>query len=409
MNNSMKIAHFVHRYRPTIGGSEQYMIDLSERLAKRGHYVTVYTSRAISSDTWTNALPPRETINGVHVKRFGSISRTKIVWDILQYGYTNYPKRKDFMTQLAIFLGNGPISLSWYLSQYLDREKYDIVHTTALPYSHIYYAFNFARRKGIPFVITPFIHTEQKNIFEVKYFFDILRNADAVIAATDYERKYLESHGIDGNKLYTVGLGVDFMELGEYGKTPFKPSIGLKEDEGYILFLGRKEYYKGIDVLIKAFNLIKNDYPRLHLLLIGPRTPYSEKLMADVTDKERIIEMDAVTDAEKNDALRLADIVVLPSTYESFGIVFIEAWANHKPVIGARSGAIVDVIRDKENGLLFTPGDDRDLAEKLKMLLNDKALRDFMGDNGYRMVKEKYTKDAIADKLEELYLSLGRK
>jgi hypothetical protein len=93
MSNRLKVAHFVHRYRPTIGGSEQYMIDLSERLANRDYDVTVYTSRAKNSDTWSNMLPSREVINGVLVKRFGSISRTKIVWYILQYGYANYPKR----------------------------------------------------------------------------------------------------------------------------------------------------------------------------------------------------------------------------------------------------------------------------------------------------------------------------
>ncbi len=409
MSDRMKVAHFVHRYRPTIGGAEQYMIDLSERLALKGHGVTVYTSRAISSDSWSNALPPGESIGGVRVKRFGSVPRTKMVWHMLHYGYANYPGRKDLMTQLAIFLGNGPISPSWFLSQYLDREKFDVVHATALPYSHVYYAYRFARRKRTPFVITPFVHTEQKSVFEVKYFFDVLRKADAVIAATDHEKRYLESRGIDGNKLHTVGLGIDFKELGEHGKAPFKPGIGLREDESYILFLGRKEYYKGLDVLIKAFNLIKGDFPGVYLLLVGPRTPYSEKLMAGVADGERIIEMGAVTDAEKNDALRSASIVVLPSTYESFGIVFIEAWANRKPVIGARSGAVVDVISENKNGLLFTPGDERELAGELRTLLNDKALRDAMGEHGYRTVEKRYTKDAITDKVEELYLSMGGK
>jgi glycosyltransferase involved in cell wall biosynthesis len=192
-----------------------------------------------------------------------------------------------------------------------------------------------------------------------------------------------------------------------YGKVPFKPSIGLKEDDDYILFLGRKEYYKGLDVLIKSFNSIKNDYPHLYLLLVGPRTPYSEKLMAKTADRDRIIELGAVSDTGKNDALRSSCIVVLPSTYESFGIVFIESWANHKPVIGARSGAIVDVINDMNNGFLFTPGDAQDLSEKIKKLLDDRSLRDSMGENGYLTVKEKYTKDAITDKVEELYLSLG--
>ena len=406
---AIKILHCVHRYRPTIGGSEQYMIDISEHLAARGHDVTIFTSKALSSDTWKNALPKKDVINAVKVERFGSMPRSKLVWDIMHYGYSSYPLGMGITAQAAIFLGNGPMSPSWALSQFTRKNDFEVVHTTALPYSHVLYAYWFARRNKIPFVITPFVHIEQKNIFEIKYLFDVIRKADTVISATDYEKRYLESHGVESSRIYTVGLGIDLQELSMHGNTPFKSSIGLKEKEEYILFLGRKEYYKGIDVLIKAFNSIKAEYPWLFLLLAGPKTDHSEKLMQGLDDKDRIIELGVISEREKNDALGSACFSVLPSVHESFGIVFIESWAKGKSVIGARSGAIVDVIDENRTGLLFSPGDSDDLALKLKQLIDSPDLRNGLGSLGRIVVEQRYTKKKITDKVEIIYRSLIEK
>lgn len=399
----MKILHNVHRYKPAIGGSEQYMVDLSEHLVRRGHEITVFTSKALDSDSWKDELPSCEIIEGVKINRFHSIPRTKLIWKILHYGYSNYPQQKNLITQIAIFLGNGPISLSWALSPYTIREKYDLVHVTALPYSHLIYAYRYAKRHKTPFIVTPFVHVEQQNVFNVKYFYDIMKNADMVISATDYEKRYLQHCGINPEKIRTVGLGIDFIELGIYSNVHFKSQIGLDENDEYILFLGRKEYYKGIDVLIKTFNSVKRDYPNLYLILIGPKTSYSVELMGALKDKDRIIEVGKVSEIQKNGALKGALITILPSVHESFGIVFLESWANAVPVLGARSGAIVDVVTDGYNGLLFTPGDSIDLESKLRSLLDDKDMRERMGKSGLKTVIEKYTKEKIVDKIECVY------
>ena len=102
--------------------------------------------------------------------------------------------------------------------------------------------------------------------------------------------------------------------------------------------------------------------------------------------------------------LHAADIFVLPSASESFGVVFLEAWACKKPVIGAATGAVSSVVNNGIDGLLFNHGDEKDLAEKLALLIADPQLRQTMGNNGYKKIQEKYAWPVITKKFREAYL-----
>ena len=96
---------------------------------------------------------------------------------------------------------------------------------------------------------------------------------------------------------------------------------------------------------------------------------------------------------EKWSLLAAADVVALPSRTESFGIVFLEAWLCRKPVIGARAGAIPDVVQHGEDGVLVEFGDVPGLADALRMLLTDPARAAQLGLQGYRKVQQCYTWD----------------
>jgi len=99
-------------------------------------------------------------------------------------------------------------------------------------------------------------------------------------------------------------------------------------------------------------------------------------------------------------------MLVLPSRVDSFGLVFLEAWAYRKPVIGAAAGGIPEVISDGSDGFLVPFGDVKGLAHRIATLLDDKALARQMGEEGYRKVIRFYTWDAIFPRLEEIYLDL---
>ncbi len=103
--------------------------------------------------------------------------------------------------------------------------------------------------------------------------------------------------------------------------------------------------------------------------------------------------MQSISENEKNAILSETDIFVMPSTAESFGIVYLEAWMHGIPVIGARSGAISDVISEYEDGFLIEPGNYVELAVKIRYLLENKAIASEFGKNGkWKIVFERVVK-----------------
>lgn len=105
---------------------------------------------------------------------------------------------------------------------------------------------------------------------------------------------------------------------------------------------------------------------------------------------KRVVKHGYVNDDELAELYRSCDIFVAPSRYESFGIIFIEAMAFGKPLVGADVGGIPEILQDGVNGLLFKPGDSSDLIEKLDALIGDEAARTRMGEASRLLLKEKF-------------------
>ena len=100
------------------------------------------------------------------------------------------------------------------------------------------------------------------------------------------------------------------------------------------------------------------------------------------------------------------DVFALPSTEESFGIVYLEAWMCRKPVIGGRISSTQCVIDEGVDGLLADPHDAEDIAQRIIELLSDRDKRERMGRNGHAKTLAQYTWDKVTDKVESLYLEL---
>ena len=140
-----------------------------------------------------------------------------------------------------------------------------------------------------------------------------------------------------------------------------------------------------------------------YLFLAGPSSSWFEEFYGTLSAKrrERIIDLGTVSDQEKINLLHLAEVLVLPSRFEAFGIVFLEAWACGTPVIGAATGAIPSVVG--EGGLTFPYGDATALAEKLRTMLRNEDLAHAMALRGQRRLLSKFTWDHIGRLTRESY------
>jgi glycosyltransferase involved in cell wall biosynthesis len=383
------------------------VINTSETLARRGHQVAVYTTRSVDYRTWANELPRREVLDGVQVRRFNSIRRRDWTWKLLDYGYINYRKRRAVRYHPFIMYGSGPIAPGLFLRMLTHGRRYDVVHINTLPYAHVWYAALAARMAGVPYVVTPFLHTDQADIFDVEWYNMAMRGADRVVVMTDTERDYLTQRFIQPERIVEGGVGIDPAEFMPESRGGWRAHFGIPEEAFVALFVGRRAPYKGLDVLLEAHKALLATHPDAVLVLAGPTTPYWEGLAPKYADLPGVIDLGKVSDGDKGRLLDACDVLVLPSTGESFGIVFVEAWTLGRPVIGARSGALVDMVQDGADGLLFNPGDVQDLVQSLIMMHDDPALRHRMGQKGLAKAVSQYTVEGVTDQIEALYYELA--
>src|SRR5689334_9461706 len=113
----MRVLHVTHQYKPAIGGSERYFSDISEELARRGHVVDVATTTSRQIQTWQSALPSRDVLNRVNVRRFNALQRGRIGWNALRIGNAGLRATRNPIFELPIVFGNGPLApgLGWHI------------------------------------------------------------------------------------------------------------------------------------------------------------------------------------------------------------------------------------------------------------------------------------------------------
>ncbi|MDQ3247808.1 MAG: glycosyltransferase, partial [Chloroflexota bacterium] len=182
----MRVLHVSHQYHPAIGGSERYITDLSEELARRNHTVDVYTIGSTDYHAWRTVLPPVERINNVSVRRFHSLQRGRLAWHLLAFALSNYNFAQGCPRWLEplLFYGNGPCSPALFRAVLRTAHAYDLIHINQLHYAHAYTAFIAARLRKTPLVTTPHLHAEQPQTYAVGYMRQVLRHSDAVLAVT---------------------------------------------------------------------------------------------------------------------------------------------------------------------------------------------------------------------------------
>ncbi|NBO91875.1 MAG: glycosyltransferase family 1 protein [Planctomycetia bacterium] len=373
----MNVAHFVHRYPPALGGSEAYFARLSEFLVAAGHRVTVFTTTADElSAFWDRSAqqfaPGIENRNGVEVRRLP-------IWH-LPVGH-RYVLKAFSLVPVAWWQAlTAPFSpvvpALWNVS-----ERFDLVHAAAFPYSFpLACAGRLARRLGVPFFLTPFVHTGDphdstdaiRRAYTTPALLELARQADRIFVQTEGERHCLADRGIASDRLNLQGLGVDTSDCtggdrGVYGSS--LPVIG---------HLANHSREKGTIDLLEAANIAWAEGAKFELLLAGPRMPGFEVWQRSFSPLGRVRMLGPLDRKGKRDFFAALDGFALPSRSDSFGLVILEAWANGVPVVVYEAGGPPWIVRDKVDGLVVRCGDLRALAKTLTCLPNEKQ----MGEKG---------------------------
>ena len=237
---------------------------------------------------------------------------------------------------------------------------------------------------------------------------------DKVIAVSDSAREaFITRQGMAPEKVETIYNGVDLEESGPCigaDADAVRNSLGIPRDAPVVASVGRLSPEKGQAIFVKAAGEVIKDHPNAFFLLVGegPERQNLEALILESGLQKNVI----LTGFMKNVScvLEAADIVVQPSfeSGESFGLSIAEAMARAKPVVVSDIKCFNEIVSDGKNGLLFPPGDHDALAKRIRLLLADHPLRDSLGGEGERTVRERFDIKMNAARTQFVYKELLR-
>ena len=330
------------------------------------------------------------SFEGVQIDKLGFLSHEKI--KMIPYLFTYY------------FLMNWSIKgLSGFLLEKFNQSEnnYDLVHNVRIGREPLSFAsYEFAKQKGIPFVLTPIHHPKWEG-WPYNEYVDLYTRADLVIALTKKEKETLIRLGVKEENIVITGIGPLLSSIEP--KADLKEQLGIKGP--MVLFLGQHFKYKGYRELLRSTKLVWEKFPDTHFVFIGPKHKNASKDFEEFKNERRIISLGFVELKDKTNAFASCDIFCLPSTQESFGGVYTEAWSFKKPVIGCNISAVSEVIDDGMNGFLVQQNPE-EISNKIICLLEDEKLREKFGQSGFQKVQKNYSWDRLSALTDSAYRKL---
>ena len=309
----MRVAHFVQRYPPALGGSEAYFARLGRWLAAAGDEVTVFTSNAVDLEAlWSppgRRLPAGVTReDGVEVRRYGVWRMPGRRW--LLKPLSLWPHR----TWQALTMTCNPISRRMWADAGRGGERFDVVHATAFPYAFpIACARRLARRLGVPFVLTPFLHLgdpddppdRTRRAFTRPALMELARSADRLFVQTEGERLAFLERGVPAGAAGVAGHGAGPGIV--YGRRPASAcgrSGASARDDVVIGHLANNSREKGTVDLLLAAERAWRQGGRFHVVLAGPEMPNFQRFWPSYGPAGRVRRLGVLDDEAEARLLR---------------------------------------------------------------------------------------------------------
>ena len=371
------------------GGIVFLAVDLAREISEMGHNVTIYTTDldfTNGSNKFNKTLPRLEKF-----EKF-SINRTH-AWFSLKLFFVNTSMSKE-----------------------IENDKPDIIHTIGLRSFQSIIAWRVAKKLNIPLVVSdqggltthPFLeqsgflmsfHNKNKLFFIRK----IINDASVISVANEYEQKIFSSLN-KKSRIEIIRNGINLKKL--VSKHNFKEKYQINSN--FILFVGRFSKSKGIETLINAFSIVKNELKDsdIHLVIMGVDFGYQaemEKLIKKLNLSE---EIKVIKNPPRDDVISAygeSEFLVLPSQWELSPLVPLESFAFKKPVISTNSHGIPYTVQNNKNGILVEPENSLELSNAIVKLLNDSELREKLGLSGYNFVNEECNCVSMAKNSLKLY------
>lgn len=399
----MKILHLVHRSWPFHGGAERYVLEHALAAKRWGHKSVICTTDAwdmswFVSRSGHSIIRKDDMYNGVRIKRF------PVIHPPFQNILRGTLRRLSKCGTDRYYYPNPFIpSLHRWLS--VER-KFDFVHANAMPFI-LYEGWRYSRKNQTGLVSVPHASVGEKyRRIKPMHYFDgclkkIIKNSNFVVAQSNFEKELYTGMGVPDERVHLSGSGIDPGEFTESNRERGLKRLGVSGP--VILSLTAHSLDRGTAQIIEACRDLLRKGLNFTLVLAGPVLPDSEEYINSQKKLSeefgsRLILTGYISMKGRIDLISAADIVLLPSRLDCFGIVLLEAWMTGKPVIGCWSGAMPDIISDGVNGFLVSWGDTTTLSNRIDILLDNPELGFTMGEKGRKSVLEQWTWDRVTDR-----------
>ena len=367
-----------------IGGISTHVYHLSRALVEKGTPVRVITC------DFPNA-PAEEIIDGVSVSRVDS----------------GRVPESNFLLWIY-HLNSQMISKT---TELFETERFELIHAHDWVVGRA--AVELKNRLGLPLIST--IHATEigrggsldgeyrRKVRDIERL--LVEQSDGIICCSNYMLDHIQYVlGAVKTKIRVIPNGVEASRFNN-GHQPQLIPTGVSEDRKTILYVGRIVREKGIFTLLDAFEKLRKRGKDVSLVLVG-EGPLKEDLAKEVLRRKLNdrVKLAGFVDEKKLVSLyNSSDVFVLPSHYEPFGMVALEAMASRIPVVVSDVGGLSEIVEDGITGVKVPASDPNALAEGILRVLEDRELSEQLKENAYRAVQERYRWDMIAEKTIEAY------
>ena len=364
-------------------------VDIAKELSNKNHEVTIYTTDldfANNPKTFNKKLPREENIQNFKIKR-------SHVWFSIRLFFVNP---------------------GMYFRMINDQQ--DIIHTIGIRSFQSFIAALVAKKKKIPLFVsdqgglTTHPDLQTRNVWtRILYKIQspmirfVIGQAKKIIVANEYERKIF-SKLADENKIEVVRNGINLENM--KSSVDFKKKYAINHD--YFLFLGRFHKVKGIDILLKAMQLIKNNHlmSDVKLVIMGVDFGFEDEMLKMIKEMNLDNIVKVIKNPPREDviaAYKESEFLVLPSRWELSPLTPLEGFAFKKPTISTKAHGIPYTLDDGKNSILVESENFNELGEKIIELLNDKTKCKELGMNGYEHIHKTCNSQKMVQHMLRIY------
>jgi D-inositol-3-phosphate glycosyltransferase len=386
------------------GGMNVYVRELSRHLARQGIAVDVYTRRQDPCLPTVVEFAPLARVIHLNAGPAAPYTKHRVWWHLPEF----VEDVQGFMTQHGLryeVLHSHYWLSGWVALQLRRRLRVPIAHM-----SHtLGYPKNAAAQQGW--------EKEPPRRLQVEY--EVLRHSDALIAESPASKRHMvQEYGVEPTRVHVIPGGVNTEVFRPQERRQSRDALGLQAGGPVLLFVGRLQPLKGIDTFVQAAQLVQRQHAQLQVLIVGGGVDLQDKREAQELHRlQTLCEQLGLgphvrfIKAQPQEVLAqyytAADVFVMPSHYESFGMVVLEAMACGIPVVASQVGGLASTVVSGHTGFLVPQGDWQAFGRAILRLLASPTLRHAYGQAGLQRA-QMFTWPHIVARTRQLYEGLLR-